>query len=730
MLSQAAIARRTVSNSHIGTRDPSLPISRQSAHSVNHRERGDPRDRVPRSRRQHRRITGYHNAFDESCPPDYFRIESPSPAHNSTALPAYDCTIHAADILEIMWEKTNPFQPAQTTAWQSVHVELRGTLLQISNAKIHGLLTPAWKRGKATGEAGRRIRSYTLQHGEVGLASDHKKIEMVPKSPIAQLLPESALRQLQESDPSQFEIVYNYIARVRLESDQILLRFQNSEQRTNWVDNICAAIDIAPPLEARSEPRNHTLPRRRRHHDAQRFAIGSSHGQSVAPANVIAEQEQILREHYPHFSHRIGAEQERRYEEPPGPHSEPSHGEETTEAQELEQAVEPDVEPDPDYQDLDITFMRDLMPDIDTEDNERHLSGVPNVPAPPGSRQMTDQQSSPSRLCLGIQGVTALHTSSHNPSNTAPPSLNNSSLRAAPQSSQLDRYVHDENRKYRTRHPRPDPSRDARYRRRCMPILVHNSRYATNIIMHKGKRKVIDWQNKKLVSWPAAPPTYHDFLYGYLPEHTTDPRDQRESYTENILPGTGNAISWLREVLRQRVSFEELDHSLRPSTDSNPKTPRRPQQSPSGLFRGFRSGNRTVYDSSPDLTIIRSCPHSKPAAPRPSFQHSQTCHTPTKSTHAVTSHTEYPSSGDVQSFQSSALSYTDPTVKSGTSDNSAFGAKLRQHLGRKNTGQIDDTARMRVRDEQREEDGVRIKAHSRLARIRTASSLDVIRGRF
>ena len=501
------------------------------AHNNDTRRRRS-RDRAARSRRQHRRITGYHNVFDELSPPDYDVFGIPSLTEATALPPVYDCTVEAADVLEVIWERNSPFQPAQMSPWQSIHVSLQGTLLTMSNAKTHGLLTPAWKRGRPTGEAGRRIRGYTLQHAEVGLASDHKKVEMVPKSPIAQLLPESALKQLQESDPSQFDIVYNYIARLRVEGDQILLRFKDSEHRSNWIDKICAAIDIAPPLEVRSEPRNHTLPRRRRRQERQRIVIRTNAaGLGLAPANLIAEQERILREHYPQLLRHTQQPPQPQHEEPPASPREPDDPVEETPDADNTADPENDQEPVHYYAELAFTFIREPSAD----DN------------------------SPSSLNPNAQQTRGSGTRSND---SSPPSSPNPDL-PTPIPRPLLPTRHITETKLLPRHPR-DPVREARYRRRCMPMLVHNSRYAQNI-MHKGKRKVIDWKAKKLISWPASPPSYHDALYSRSDVTNAsdaaerDREQDREREREGLPPGAGHAVMRLRGFLRRHGSSGELD---------------------------------------------------------------------------------------------------------------------------------------------------------------------------
>ena len=671
------------------------------------RRRRSSRERSSRSRRQHRRITGYHNVFDELSPPDYDVFGSLSEEAATAEPPDYECTVEAEDVMEVIWERNSPFQPPQMNPWQTVHVELRGTLLQISNAKTHGLLAPAGKRGMPTGEAGRRIRSYTLQHAEVGLASDHKKVEMIPKSPIAQLLPDTALKQLQESDPSQFDIVYNYIARVRVESEQVLLRFRDSEQRSSWVDKICAAIDIAMPLECRSEPRNHTLPRRRRRHEGHRIEIRTTTtGQGVVSASLVAEQERILREHYPHLIQTVRPDNQQPQESEPRSPRERHNGTEGADGENDGEDEndnvndnEPEQEPDPDYGDLDLAFMRDPTAGNDPDDDDDPPRATENL-----TYNGNDSNSSSHHGSPNVDSVGDLWTEIR--------------LTRVPQSAR-----NRTDRKWHPRVPRNDALRDARYRRRCMPMLVHNSRYATNVIIHKGKRKVIDWNNKKLVPWPASPPSYHDVLYGPAKTDPAKPGEDGEAEAqrragENLPPGAGNAVMRLRGLLRRHASSGEMEVNPLVSASGQSSNHRRQRQR-----KGTPSAPRSSGDGADTAQVDTntSAPSNAESADS----------TPSATTVNSNTTAECSSSGDDQSVSSPALNFMDPNVNTKASNSTAFSKKLKQRFGRRavsetTNAQMDEMESTATRDGTREEDYDGF-SKARLERLRTASSFDMRR---
>lgn len=403
-----------------------------------------------------RRITGYHNTWEQGGPPDYdsdsdvasiasIRTAPPAPALRTffdEDPPDYTSSIDAEAVIGMKTERVTPFDEVERPFWSEVHIILRGTLLEIRRVKSPGMFTHYMKRPrKEKSPLGRLLRSYTLQHAEVGLAADHKKMELVPKN-LAQLLGPASLKELQETDPDQFDVVYNYVLRLRLEGEQILFRFPTSEQRAEWLQLFCAAVDIAPPLDERGEPKYQTLPRRRRRNG--RPESGVSCTSSVDP------QERNVRESGSHLSaisedHPMSG----------GPHSE-------FETSHLDTQDVDGHPSDPDAEDLDTTFM--VASDTHTSRN-RHsdLSAFPIPEEPPDPDdpfefQHFNTSSSPGGDSKWNPGIEV------------------------------------------------DPNREARYRRRCMPNLVYNSRHAHDIIVRDGKKVIIDWDERKLKPVQSAPP--------------------------------------------------------------------------------------------------------------------------------------------------------------------------------------------------------------------------------
>ncbi|KAK7182276.1 hypothetical protein PSPO01_11749 [Paraphaeosphaeria sporulosa] len=271
---------------------------------------------------------GYHNTFHThaapvlAAPPSYQNanstktltwaytkhLEEANELWNNTSPPPYDCTVFQSGVMGMKQELTAIFQVSRSREWHDVYVVLEGTQL-----KLHRIKSPSLLSKNKSPTPGRLIRSFTLQHSEIGVASDFKKTALTPKSPFAHLVPASARHKLYETDPHLFEPVREHVIRLRLETEQFLLCASSQEEMLDWTEKLCAAIDISQPLEDRSEPRYRSLPRRSRR---QRVLDGSRLGENLdnlssleAGRRIIAEQEEIIRQLYPHLAAEPGAPQ-------------------------------------------------------------------------------------------------------------------------------------------------------------------------------------------------------------------------------------------------------------------------------------------------------------------------------------------------------------------------------------------------------------------------------------
>jgi len=408
---------------------------------------------------------GYHNTFHThaqlpiaSDPPSYECANSDKTldrlnaqarteaAARSAPLPSYSCSVHMEGILGLKQELVSPFQIAANREWGDVYAILQGTQFSIYRVKTPHLFSKSRSSGP-----GRLLKSFTLQHAEVGIALDFKKTPLIPKSPFAHLTPSSARQKLYESEPSLFEPVREHVMRLRLETQQFLLCAQTQEELLDWVEAFCAAVDISPPIEDRSEPRYRSLPRRSRR---QRMLDGSRVASNLNNLNnlqsgrrLIAEQERILREFYPHLANSASEG---------GEHTRGSH------------VSDHPMSGDPEADDLDPADAR----------------------FPPTHRPNSSGVSHPS----DSDGHSGRHAtdSDSNSNNNQPMASSDPKMRPP------------------IRH---SASQALRYRRRCAPVLLASSPRVSDVVFSEGKRMRINVKEHILVDYSLHPPRYdvHSF---------------------------------------------------------------------------------------------------------------------------------------------------------------------------------------------------------------------------
>lgn len=194
----------------------------------------------------------YDEFLDLPLPPSRFKIQ-PRPEEGSEQLPGYCCSIRREGIFERKVELESPFERAYDRKWSKVFVILNNTMLNIHKPKR---VPPTTKQSLQDEEdcyiPGSIIKSYTLQHTEVGAATDYKK--------------------------------KSYVIRIRAETQQFLLSCETVDVFMDWLEALSSGIDLALPLEERSLPKYQTIPRRRRRRRA---------------AEVVQQQEEIIRQHFP-----------------------------------------------------------------------------------------------------------------------------------------------------------------------------------------------------------------------------------------------------------------------------------------------------------------------------------------------------------------------------------------------------------------------------------------------
>ncbi|KAF2399723.1 hypothetical protein EJ06DRAFT_531243 [Trichodelitschia bisporula] len=274
---------------------------------------------------------GYHNTFHthaSAVPPPLSPLASSEP----DVLPPYTCTVHREGALELRREFLTPFQPDPDGAWQPTYAVLRGTQLNLFSTSAKPKPKPApllrsrsFRRSVTDvpeSDDAPLLKSYSLQHAEVGAAPDAKYSDAFPArirpAPLLARLvrPTGRARRLSllisswPADHAENEVdpAREWSFRLRVESEQILLSATSQEEMLAWIETLCAAIDISPPLEDRSEPRYRSLPRRaRRQRQIEEAAVGYALGalyegddeRADARRRLVEQQERIVRRFYP-----------------------------------------------------------------------------------------------------------------------------------------------------------------------------------------------------------------------------------------------------------------------------------------------------------------------------------------------------------------------------------------------------------------------------------------------
>jgi hypothetical protein len=336
--------------------------------------------------------------------------------------------------------------------WQERYAVLRGTKLSIHKTKSH-----SFKGKEDIPQPGKILRAYSLQHAEVGIAVDVGPAWPVPKNTFVKMLSKSSQAQMFSQKPELFNPLREWIIRLRVEAEQILLAFDTQSEMLDWVEDFCAAIDISLPLEDRSDPRYRSLPRRNRR---QRQLEGLEDAQPTSLAalseRLVLQQARILEALYPNLGGGAASGGVLpSLQDSADPDNEMEALEATNSALRRMQSSEADAaNQDPDSDDLDPADVTEAfdMSRANTRAGQRYS-----------------------------------HTSQD--SNTG-----SSSTSFDPKVS-----------------PRPRPlslSALIRYRRRCAPIMSHDSPRASDILLVDGLRYRIDNKRERLAAFEISPPRY------------------------------------------------------------------------------------------------------------------------------------------------------------------------------------------------------------------------------
>lgn len=430
-----------------------------------------------RTMRPSRRALSYYNTFQTSCattnddPPAYPIAARQRPTARrhfdggKETLPKYTCTVEAEGRMLLQLECINPLHAPAESEWREVYMVLSGTMISFYRVKDGG-------RGKL-------LRSYTLQHSEVGLAIDTQHVVLVPQTRLAQFIPSAARRRAWQKDPGLFRAVRQHILRLRVETDQLVLADPSEERVHSLIHTISAGIDISSAIDERNIPRQCTVPRRRRR---QRNANATD----INDPSVLAEQERILRDMYPAFAEQT-------------PDNRPELERTNTATSGDVATAEPPPSAGREDDELDLAVIR--------EDFATHSVPSPDRNVDPNARPSAIRQTTSTSVNSAFSSDMMYATS---PSNF------------------------DISGKWQPPHSRT-PQQVQRYVRRCMPILLAEAVRASDVLICSGRRVKVNWRMELLEEWELKPPSYKN--HGFDP--VSEP-ESRRSISQNSANESGN----------------------------------------------------------------------------------------------------------------------------------------------------------------------------------------------
>jgi len=334
-------------------------------------------------------------------------------------LPPYSSEISLENVFLRKMELEGAVHRAYDRNWCRVYVTLQGTALTFHKHKSNGYFSGIWSSEGAKADVavpekkGHFLKSYNLQHADVGIAADYYK--------------------------------KRYVIRVRAETDQFLISCFKIETFVKWLQSLVAAIDIAPPLDTRSLPRDLSIPRARR----RRAHCSTSYTDVERNATLVREQYEIMRRQYPRL---VGA------------------------------AIPRDAS-------REGQVSRPSTPRSYSEPNARPSSSSDITPIPTSSSLLRR---------LHTQSTTALSQA---------PSLSQRLCASSASISETETHpsIHPETGKWRPEH-QWTAMYDMMYAKRCMAILTSRSPRKSNFVIVKGKQWVVDWATGTLTS--CEPPDY------------------------------------------------------------------------------------------------------------------------------------------------------------------------------------------------------------------------------
>ncbi|KAK2629084.1 hypothetical protein QTJ16_002187 [Diplocarpon rosae] len=374
----------------------------------------DPRDEPP----------SYDTLFEPLALRRKYNIQ-PREDEGRETLPPYSSAISIQNVFLKKMELEGAVHRAPDRNWYRVLVTLQGTALQFHKCKGSTLFSGKDDGGKShnsmASKRGTFLKSYSLQYADVGIAADYIK--------------------------------KRFVIRVRAEADQFLLSCNKIETFVLWLQSLFAAIDLAPPLDDREDPRDLSIPRRVR----RRARVGFAH--APLDANLVREQEEIISTQFPQLADTETPANDTA--------TNSSQGEIDTVAEEIEETESSSTPP------------------ATTAPSPLQSAAYFTIPRPnpiPSPAASDSRPSLFSRARYAIQSTTHLNLASTTPN----PSVT-SDGKWRPQHQWTHFY-------------------DMLYAKRCMAILTHRSPRKSNLMILMGKQWVVDWGTGKLER--CSPPDY------------------------------------------------------------------------------------------------------------------------------------------------------------------------------------------------------------------------------
>lgn len=365
-------------------------------------------------------------------------------------LPAYSCSITQHAVFLRKMELESAVHKAHDRSWYRVWVELQGTALTFYETKSLGLFSSSKSAPNMTPDQppflkrGDQVRTYSLQHADVGIAADYTK--------------------------------RRYVIRVRVETEQFLLYCIEIETFLLWLESLSAAIDLAPPLDDRKLPVDTCMPWIRR------WARAPGMNHLEINDNLVRQQQQILTQQCPRLADDTipeGAVPSAA----PTPENRPS----TTFSRRGDRSP--------------VMSRRQSMVSTTTIHE-----GRPALAVLPTNRTSSARPLSPpsdNTMNVPPPATTSLPVTRPNlgPSCSAPSAFQS----CLSISSQPNPSISSETGKWQPTH-QWSPVYDMMYAKRCMAVLLRQSPRKTNLIIMRGKQWIIDWATGALQR--CGPPDY------------------------------------------------------------------------------------------------------------------------------------------------------------------------------------------------------------------------------